>query len=125
MNADEQHKENLLLFASVILPILHENEEVLERFWEDFQDYFLELEGDVQEQLKLLIKAISAMSFLYNFKSFRKLDFQQREKYIKKLFNFPIPLFVGGLTGLRSLCFFAFYTNESEWKKIKYNGPRK
>ena len=113
-----------MLFASVILPILEENEELKSQFWLDFHGFFLGQDKDVQNQLKLLIKVISSLSILYTFKSFKRLSFAQRQKYIESLFNFPIPLFVSGLTGLRSLCLFAFYSNEAQWKKINYHGPK-
>lgn len=123
MKLSAKYKENTLLFASVIIPSLNEDESLKEQFWNDFQAYFLALDIDVQNQLQLLVKAISALSIVYTFKGFNRLSFEQRKKYISRLFHFPIPMFVSGLTGLRSLFLFTYYTNETQWKKIKYNGP--
>lgn len=119
MSIAAKHKENTLLFASVILPILEEDESIKDQFWNDFEFFLSGQDIDIQNQLKLLIKLISYLSFLYTFKAFNRLSIKKRQKYIQKLFNFPIPMFVSGLTGLRSLCLFAFYTNESQRKKSK------
>lgn len=123
MKLSAEYKENTLLFASVILPSLNEDESLKEQFWNDFQAYFFGLDVDVQNQLQLLVKVIRFLSIVYNFKSFNRLNYVQRKKYITRLFQFPIPMFVSGLTGLRSLFLFSYYTNETQWKKIKYNGP--
>jgi hypothetical protein len=115
--------QNLMLFATVIIPEL-EGDSVRKRdFWNNYYTLFLEMDIDIQKQLEMLIKLISVLSFFYTFHAFNQLDFKQRQKYIKRLFNFPYSKIVSGLTGLRSLCLFAYYSQEDNWKEINYNGP--
>lgn len=123
MSKTKEIDQDLLLFASVIITELEGDDVLKKEFWNSFHSMFLELDEDVQKQLKLLISAISMLSLVYTFQAFNKLDYTKRQNYISRLFNFPFSKFVSGLTGLRSLCLFAFYTQKEQWQKINYDGP--
>lgn len=115
----------MLPFATVMIPDLEEMENERDDFYQSLKDFFKSIDAKTKKQLFLLLHLINFLSYLYNAKGFNKLSYSSRKKYIKKLFNLPINKIVGGLIGLRSLCFFTYYTQEKQWKKINYDGPIK
>jgi len=123
MNPD--FKQNIILFAEVIVPDLHQNASLKHSFFKNFEKLFQGLEEDTISKIKLLIKLIGAMSFIYNLKSFEKLNYHKRQKFIDKLYRFPVGKIVAGLTGLRSLILISFYGIDEVWATINYDGPVK
>jgi len=122
---DSKFEQNIILFAEVIVPNLHENTSLENSFVKNFKQLFLGLEADSASKIKLLVNVIDKLSFVYNLKSFEKLSYEKRKKYIDKLFQFPIGKVVAGLTGLRSLIFISYYGIDKVWPIINYNGPIK
>ncbi len=122
---DPKFKQNIILFAEVIVPDLHQNTSLEYAFIKNFKQLFQGLEEDSASKLKLLVSVIDKLSFLYNFTSFEDLTFENRKKYIDKLFQFPIGTIVAGLTGLRSLVLISYYGIEEVWPTINYDGPIK
>ena len=122
---DSKFEQNIILFAEVIVPNLHENTSLENSFVKNFKQLFLGLEADSASKIKLLVNVIDKLSFVYNLKSFEKLSYEKRKKYIDKLFQFPIGKVVAGLTGLRSLIFISYYGIDEVWPIINYNGPIK
>lgn len=120
---DPNFKENILLFAEVIVPELHKNTSLEYSFIKNFKQLFLGLEADSASKIKLLVNVIDKLSFVYNFASFENLSFEKRKKFIDKLFHFPIGKVVAGLTGLRSLVLISYYGIEGVWPRINYKGP--
>lgn len=118
-------KQNIILFAEVIIPDLRNNTSVAYAFIKNFKQIIDGLEPESEEKIKLLVKVIAKLSFVYNFQSFEKLSYKQREKYIDRLFNFPIGKIVGGITGLRSIVLISYYGIEDVWSSINYHGPVK
>jgi len=116
-------KENILLFAEIIVPELHKKASLKYAFIKNFKQLFLGLEKDSASKIKLLVNVIAKLSIVYNFKPFKELSFENRKKYIDKLFHFPVGKLVGGLTGLRSLVLISYYGIEDVWPTINYEGP--
>ncbi len=122
---DPNLKENILLFAEVIVPDLRHKTSLEYSFIKNFKQLFLGLEPDSASKIKLLVNVIDYLSIAYNFKSFEQLSFENRKKYIDKLFHFPVGKLVGGLTGLRSLVLISYYGIDEVWTTINYDGPIK
>lgn len=115
--------KTVFYFATVLLPELEENPKLENSFNENFEEIFTGLEEESKKQLRLLIILISILSFVYTLKSLESLNYASRKKFIKQLFAFPYAKVVGGLNGLKSICFISFYGIEDVWKTIKYEGP--
>jgi len=115
--------KTVFYFATVLLPELEENPKLENSFNENFEEIFTGLEEESKKQLRLLIILISILSFVYTLKSFESLNYASREKFVKQLFTFPYAKVVGGLSGLKSICFISFYGIEDVWETIKYEGP--
>ena len=116
-------KQNIILIAEVIVPELHDNDALKYTFIKNFKQVYQDLENDSATKIKLLVKLIEYLSFIYNFNSFENLNYIKRKKYINKLFHFPIGKIVAGLTGLRSLIFISYYSIDNIWPTINYDGP--
>lgn len=113
----------VLLFAGVIVPQLESNSALQKPFLDNFEKLMRGLESDSFDKIKLLVKVIGVLSWVYNLKSFQNLNTDQKERFIEKLFRFPVSMFVAGLTGLRSLVFIAYYGIPIVWEEINYDGP--
>ena len=122
---DSKFKPNIILFAEVIVPYLHQKVSLKDSFIKNFMQLFNGLEEDSASKIKLLVQLISILSFIYNFKSFDKLSYVKRKKFIDKLYQFPVGKIVAGLTGLRSLVLISYYGIDEVWPTINYNGPIK
>lgn len=118
-------KQNIILFAEVIVPSLHKNTSFEYAFIKNFKELFQGLEEDSASKIKLLVQLIGMMSYVYNFKSFDKLSYTKRKKFIDKLYLFPVGKIVAGLTGLRSLVLISYYGIDEVWPTINYDGPIK
>ena len=122
---DSKFEQNIILFAEGIVPDLYKNTSLEHSFVKNFKQLFIGLEADSASKIKLLVNVIDKLSFVYNLRSFEKLSYEKRKKYIDKLFQFPIGKVVAGLTGLRSLIFISYYGIDEVWPIINYNGPIK
>jgi len=122
---DPKFKQNVLLFAEVMVPDLHQNASLEYSFIKNFKQLFQGLEKDSADKIKLLTTLIETMSFIYNFRSFEKLSYKKRRKFIDRLYQFPIGKIVAGLTGLRSLILISYYGIDEVWPIINYDGPIK
>jgi len=122
---DPKFKQNVLLFAEVMVPDLHQNASLEYSFIKNFKQLFQGLEKDSADKIKLLVTLIETMSFIYNFRSFEKLNYENRKKFIGRLYQFPVGKIVAGLTGLRSLILISYYGIEEVWPNINYDGPIK
>jgi len=117
------YKQTILHFTEVIIPDLQNNTALQYAFIKNFKQLIDGLEPESASKIKLLVKVIDKLSLIYNFQSFGKLSYDQRTKYIGRLFNFPIGKVVGGLTGLRSIVMISYYATEDVWSSINYDGP--
>jgi len=117
------YKQTILHFAEVIIPDLQNNTALQYAFIKNFKQLINGLEPESASKIELLVKVIDKLSLIYNFQPFRKLSYEQRAKYINRLFNFPIGKVVGGLTGLRSIVMVSYYATEDVWLSINYDGP--
>ena len=122
---DPKFKQNIILFAEVIVPNLHKNTSLEYAFIKNFKELFQGLEEDSTTKIKLLVNVIDKLSFVYNFTSFENLSFEKRKNFINKLFHFPIGKVIAGLTGLRSLVLISYYGIDEVWPMINYDGPIK
>lgn len=122
---DPKFKQNIILFAEVIVPSLHKNTSLKYTFIKNFKELFQGLEEDSASKIKLLVQLIGMMSYVYNFKSFDKLSYTKRKEFIDKLYQFPVGKIVAGLTGLRSLVLISYYGIDEVWPTINYDGPIK
>ncbi len=122
---DPKFKQNIILFAEVIVPDLYKNTSLEYAFIKNFKELFQGLEEDSASKIKLLVQLIGMMSYVYNFKSFDKLSYTKRKKFIDKLYLFPVGKIVAGLTGLRSLVLISYYGIDEVWPTINYDGPIK
>ena len=122
---DPKFKQNIILFAEVIVPDLHQNTSLEYSFIKNFKELFLGLEKDSASKIKLLVKLVEILSLVYNLKSFEKLSYHKRQKFINKLYQFPIGKIIAGLTGLRSLILISYYGIDEVWSTINYDGPIK
>ncbi len=120
---DPHFKHNIILFAEVIVPEIHENDALKYAFIKNFKEVFQGLENDSASKIKLLVNVIEKLCFAYTFQSYKDLSYKKRENYINKLFHFPIGKIVGGLTGLRALVFVSYYGIDEAWSTINYDGP--
>lgn len=119
-----QQLDIVFYFATVLIPELESNTSLKKSFTDNFDELFSGLEDDSQQKLGLLVSLISALCFAYTFRRIGKLTYFKRKKFVDQLFSFPIAKVVGGVSGLKSLCFISFYGIEEVWKTIKYEGPR-
>jgi hypothetical protein len=125
MNSSSALSSVLLPFAEVMIPDLEKHRQERDEFQQNIARFFKTIDKGTQKQLYLLLTLVNLLSYLYNSRGFSKLDYGSRKVFVDKLFHFPVNKVVGGLTGLRALCFFTYYTQESQWKKINYDGPIK
>ena len=116
-------KQTIILFAEVIIPDLHNKTSLEYAFIKNFKQVIDGIEPESAGKIKLLVKVIDKLSLVYNFKTFEQLTYKQRTKYIDRLFNFPVGLVVGGLTGLRSIVMISYYGIQEVWSTINYDGP--
>jgi len=116
-------ERNVLLFAGVIVPQLESDSALQKPFIDNFEKLMNGIETDSFDKIKLLVKVIGVLSWAYNRKSFEALNLEEKERFIKKLFRFPVSKLVAGLTGLRSLVFIAYYGIPVVWEEINYDGP--
>lgn len=120
---DTYFERIVLIFAGVIVPQLENSSALQKPFLDNFEKLMNGIEPDSFDKIKLLVKVIGILSWLYNLKSFEALNRDQKERYVEKLFHFPISMLVAGLTGLRSLVFIAYYGIPTVWREINYEGP--
>jgi hypothetical protein len=125
MSSGSSKSDTLINFASVMIPDLQESENEKGAFLLVLNRFFLSLDRPLRRKLDLLLQMVNFLSFFYNGRSFNRLSYSQKCKYIDRLFEFPVNTLISGLTGLRTLCFFAYYTDADQWKKINYEGPIK
>ena len=118
-----KYKQTIVLFAEVIIPDLQNNTSMEYAFIKNFKQIINGLEPESAGKIKLLVKVIDKLSVVYNFKTFEHLTYKQRTRYIDRLFNFPVGIVVGGLTGLRSIVMISYYGIDDVWKSIHYDGP--
>jgi hypothetical protein len=123
MMPETYFERNVLIFAGVIVPQLENKSTLQKPFLDNFEKLMKGIEPDSYDKIKLLVKVIGIFSWVYNLKSFKALNRDQKERFIEKLFHFPISMLVAGLTGLRSLVFIAYYGIPAVWKDINYDGP--
>ena len=116
-------ENNVLLFAGVIVPDLNQKKALHKPFLNNFDKLLRGIEADSFEKIKLLVKVIGVLSLIYTRKSFQNLSIKKRERFVDRLYHFPVSKIVGGLTGLKSLVFIAYYGIEDVWKEIHYDGP--
>ena len=116
-------EKNVLLFAGVIVPQLENNSALQKSFLDNFEKLMSGIEPDSSDKIKLLVKVLGVLSWVYNRKSFQALNKEQKERFIENLFRFPVSKIVAGLTGLRSLVFIAYYGIPVIWEEINYQGP--
>jgi hypothetical protein len=121
--AETNFEHSVFLFAGVIIPELENNGALEQPFLTNFEKLMQGIEPDSYAKINLLVKVIGALSWIYNLKSFQKLSIQKREHFIGQLYRFPISKIVGGLTGLKSLIFIAYYGIPVVWEEISYDGP--
>ena len=106
------------------IPVQLENNSALQKlFMDNFEKLMSGIEPDSSDKIKLLVKVLGILSWVYNRKSFQALNTDQKQRFIEKLFRFPVSKIVAGLTGLRSLVFIAYYGIPVVWKEINYEGP--
>ena len=101
-------ERNVLLFAGVIVPQIESNSALQKPFLDNFEKLMNGIDQDSFEKIKLLVNVLGILSWVYNLKSFQSLNVKQKERFIEKLFRFPISMLVAGLTGLRALVFIAY-----------------
>jgi len=116
-------EQNVLLFAGVIVPELETNQPLHQSFLENFEKLMQGIEADSFAKIRLLVSVVGILSWIYHLKSFQSLSIEKRERFINRLYHFPIAKIVGGLTGLKSLVFIAYYGIPAVWKDIRYDGP--
>ena len=121
--SETNFERNVLLFAEVIVPQLENNSALQKLFMDNFEKLMSGIEPDSSDKIKLLVKVLGILSWVYNRKSFQALNTDQKQRFIEKLFRFPVSKIVAGLTGLRSLVFIAYYGIPVVWKEINYEGP--
>ena len=121
--SETNFERNVLLFAEVIVPQLENNSALQKLFMDNFEKLMSGIEPDSSDKIKLLVKVLGILSWVYNRKSFQALNTDQKQQFIDKLFRFPVSKIVAGLTGLRSLVFIAYYGIPVVWKEINYEGP--
>jgi hypothetical protein len=114
---------SVFVFAGVIIPTLENNSELKQPFIDNFEKLMLGIEPESYDKIKMLVKAVSVLSWVYYQKSFQALNSHQKQKFINKLFHFPISKIVAGLTGLKSLVYIAYYGIPAVWNEIDYDGP--
>ena len=120
--SETNFERNVLLFAEVIVPQLENNSALQKLFMDNFEKLMSGIEPDSSDKIKLLVKVLGILSWVYNRKSFQALNTDQKQQFIDKLFRFPVSKIVAGLTGLRSLVFIAYYGIPVVWKEINYEG---
>jgi hypothetical protein len=123
MMPETYFERTVLIFAGVIVPQLENNSALQKPFLDNFEKLMNGIDPDSFDKIKLLVKVIGILSWVYNLKSFKTLNRDQKERFVEKLFHFPISMLVAGLTGLRSLVFIAYYGIPAVWKDINYDGP--
>lgn len=121
--SETNFEQNVLLFAGVIIPQLENNSALHKPFLDNFEKLMRGIEADSFDKIKLLVKVLGILSWAYNRKSFQALNTDEKERFIEKLFRFPVSKLVAGLTGLRSLVFIAYYGIPVVWEEINYDGP--
>ena len=122
--SDKIFKNNVLLFAEVIIPDLQDKTLVQEALFKNFNQLLNQLEYQADSKVKLLVKVIEFLSTVYHFKAFNKLTYSKRKGFINWLFQLPVAKIVAGLTGLRSLVLISYYGLEEVVAKINTNSAK-
>ncbi len=118
---DPHFKDNIILMAEVIVPELHRKKSLQYAFIKNFKQIFTGLEEDSSKKIKLLVRVIEKLSYIYHFTGFKHLDYQKRQRFIEQLFNFPFGKITGGMTGIRSLILISYYGIDEIWNDIHYS----
>ena len=122
--SDKIFKNNVLLFAEVIIPDLQDNKLIQEALFKNFSQLLNQLEYQADSKVKMLVKVIEFLSIVYHFKAFNKLTYSKRKVFINRLFQLPVAKIVAGLTGLRSLVLISYYGLEEVVSKINSNSVK-
>ena len=98
-----------------------ENNFILEidRYMNNLPEY---LQKDFRRLLKLFNSKILVLMLIHQYKSFIKMNKIKREEYFKKWLLNRIPIFRTGANALKSLCGWAFYSQEIGYKEMNYLG---
>lgn len=115
---EAKFKNNVILFAEIMVPDLQQKPELREGFYLNFNQLMSRLEFKADAKIKLLVSLIQILSICYHFKAFKNLSSKRRKRFIEKLFRFPIGKIVAGLTGLRSLVLISYYGLEPVYSQI-------
>lgn len=87
-------------------------------------DAFLsEKDGKTKKTFHLLFFGFEYLPFLFYLKPFSKLPQTAQEKYLSFWENAPVKKFRTGFFGFKTLSLLGYYTDESCWKGIGYEGP--
>lgn len=125
LDLTQKQRTTFLFFAEILIPDLKDDQEAKRKFLENFGVYFKSLDPSVQKQLSLLISLMNYLCFFYTGRVFNRCRAEQQEGFVQNLFYFPVAKVVSGVSGLRSLCMFIYYSDADQWKKLKYDGPIK
>lgn len=125
MALTHKQRTTIVYFAEILIPDLKDNPDESRNFLEHFISYFKLQDLKIQKQLGLLILVINYLCVIFKGRTFNSCSDIQKESYVKRLFYFPIPKLINGVTGLRTLCLFTYYGHADQWKKLKYDGPIK
>ena len=81
------------------------------------------LQKDFKRLLKMFDSKILAVVMIHRYKSFTTMNTKEREIYFKKWLLNRIPIFRTGANALKSLCGWAFYSQEIGQQEMNYLGP--
>ncbi len=121
----EKESEVLIHAGEVILGVSREKLE--ERYIEEIDSYLVGLPPWIKSQIHLLLRMfnlrLTSFFLMLKFEPFTKMNLQEKQRFIEKWAYSRIPLLRSGMTGLKSLCAWGYYSQEEHWKDFDFPGP--
>ncbi|MBW7857957.1 MAG: hypothetical protein H3C43_06660 [Leptonema sp. (in: Bacteria)] len=118
-----QRKTDLCMLSTVIVTDAAGNSNLQNQIFENFKLLFQDLDSASQGKILLFFKALVILSYLLKFKDWRNMNNDDQLSFFRKIESFSVGLIRAGFFGLRSLIFLSYYSTETSWQRIGYQGP--
>lgn len=105
------------------LPHLANNPKAAEATLENFNGIFHSLPEQNRKKIHVLIRLIMVSYGFRYFHSFKTGSLSSQTAWLRKWSKSPVPKIRAGVNGLRTLVLLSYYSSESSWAAIGYEGP--
>ncbi|KAB2930254.1 MAG: hypothetical protein F9K24_17615 [Leptonema illini] len=123
MQGIEARSFDLRAMAEAIVPIAEGDASLQNEIVANFKQIYADLDAVSQKKILLFFKALRVLSFLRSFRDWRGMNAGERHRFFAAIESFPVGLIRAGFFGLRSLILLSYYSTQTAWQRIGYEGP--